>query len=68
MKGHAIRIELLQWHKAEGQDASFRQIKSRYVGSFSSGTGERTYGKLDRLLDRILLEMRPTKSRKRKRS
>lgn len=66
MKGYAIEVRLLEWKKSDGHETVFKELKSHYLGSFSSQTGEKTYDRLSKLL----FETNPaigTKMRRKKR-
>lgn len=50
MKGYAIEIKLFKWQEHEGGKTIFTEVKSHYLGNFSSQTSERTYERLDSFL------------------
>lgn len=50
MKGYAIEVRLSEWKKSDGHETVFKELKSHYLGSFSSQTGEKTYKRLSSIL------------------
>lgn len=50
MKGYAIEVRLMEWKKSDGHETVFKELKSHYLGSFSSQTAESTYKRLSSIL------------------